>query len=546
MVLFFRQQRLLLALTFLTFVASLGLAPQQPGKQDPYIAFEYGPRNNFGLLVLKDPDGKKVKKQLTFDTMGQTNGTLVRIDAKDVEFGGEGGKFVIQGTEKDVPSRSVWKVGNVEISQILEIIQGKSGKLDTLLVRYVFENKDTKAHKVGLRVMIDSAIGAPENDGVPFQYAGGSELVTTFKDFPEGSVPEWVEALENPNLKDPGTIAVLTLKVGKQLEPPARASITLWPGAAPSAWDIPLESFSPEGSRKDSCLVLYWNAEELQPGKRRELGYGFGTRAKVEEVKASKPEMPPVIEPPATCCKGDISVQHAQCALKRTLGIIPDEPPLDVDLDGKVTEKDVLALVRQAMALVKAPEALGEVEGAPGVGEITVSVPNIQAKAGEEIEVPITLAGANRLGCLQMGLNYDKTVLQIKSVEKGPVLAEGAVLEVDESIPGRLIVGLLSGANAKKTGLARIGQDGILFKVRFVILGQAGQKSPLSPHRTQAWEVTDDPIPVRTTDGQLSVPTPPTVAAREVPWNYLLFGAAAVLLIMLGVMRRLRVGHNQV
>jgi Ca-activated chloride channel family protein len=164
--------------------------------------------------------------------------------------------------------------------------------------------------------MIDSAIGDPENDGVPFRYAGGSALITTCKDFPEGAVPEWVEALEKPNGKDPGTITVMTLKVGEGLEAPSRASVTRWSRAALAEWEIPVESFSEEGARKDSSLVLYWMPKELKPGQKRLLGYAYGTQdvpsdllpktktakfdplTKPLQTKSNK--IPPKQEPPAT------------------------------------------------------------------------------------------------------------------------------------------------------------------------------------------------------------------------------------------------------
>src|SRR5262249_18054271 len=157
------------------------LAPSQPPAKDPYIAFEYDVRHNFGVIVLKDPNGKvykdpsgkTIRKQLTFETLGQTNGTLVRIDGKAVEFGTKPGKFLEEGQEDQNPSKTLWAVGKIEVAQLLEIVPGKTGKPDTLLVRFIFENKDDRPHKVGIRIMIDTAIGAPDNDGVPFRYAGG-------------------------------------------------------------------------------------------------------------------------------------------------------------------------------------------------------------------------------------------------------------------------------------------------------------------------------------------------------------------------------------
>lgn len=407
----------MLSLLLLLLVASQATG-QKDTDQDPSIAFEYDWKLNFGVVISRDPLGRPVKKQLTFDTMGQTNGTLVRVDGKDTEFGTTGGEFLEQGKESENPSIALWKVTKIKVTQRLEITTGKTGKLDTLLVRYDLENTDSRPHQVGLRVMIDSAIGSPDNDGVPFRYAGGKELVTTFKDFPEGTLPEWAEALEKPDQKEPGTITVMTLKVGRGLEAPNRASITMWPGAAPAAWEIPLESFGPGGAKRDSSLVLYWNPVELKAGQKRSLGYGYGTQDKpsdllvathaagdVQAETASK-KLPPPKElklpggsemtanatsgagraiaknssektgtPDANsesleklakkaaeklseksngvCCRGDLSAQYAQCALKVSLGLIPREDLSDADGDGQVTVRDAQLLLKKAVTAAR-------------------------------------------------------------------------------------------------------------------------------------------------------------------------------------------------
>lgn len=387
--------------------------------REPHVAFDYDWKWDFGVLIIRDPLGRPVKKQLTFDTMGQTNGIMVRVDGKDIEFGSVGEQFGEQGSTSQNPSATVWTTGKIKITQILEIIPGKTDKLDTLLVRYHLENNDTRAHKVGMRIMVDSAIGTPDNDGVPFRYAGGKDLVTTFKDFPEGSVPEWAEALEKPDQKDPGTITIMQLKVGKGLDAPNRASITMWPGAVPRDWEIPLESFGPDGAKRDSCIVMYWNPKEIKPGEKRSLGYAYGTQDQPTDllkatsgsgdlkapIEAKKPPEPKAMQIPggsdavanatggsakavaqkkddkagrpdakddsleklvkqaartpvdtslpSVCCQGELSAQHAQCALKVSLGLIATEPRIDVDGDGKVTEKDVRLILQQAIARVR-------------------------------------------------------------------------------------------------------------------------------------------------------------------------------------------------
>src|SRR5262249_58099335 len=94
-------------------------------------------------------------------------------------------------------------------------------------VRYLTENKGSRPRKAGLRVQVDTLIG--NNDGVPFTVPGYAGLVNTMADFrTTKQVPPFIQALEFPNLQQPGTVALMTLKPGGGLEPPGRVSLTHW------------------------------------------------------------------------------------------------------------------------------------------------------------------------------------------------------------------------------------------------------------------------------------------------------------------------------
>src|SRR5262249_11339817 len=140
---------------------------------------------------------------------------------------------------------------------------------DTVLVRYRILNKDARAHKVGLRIQVDTLIG--NNDGVPFTVPGIG-LVTTFADFRRArDIPDFIQALEIPNINNPGTVAHMTLKLGGKIEAPGRVSLTHWPGFGFTPWEVPLQ---PLGG--DSAVVLYWYEKTIQAGEKRELGFAYG------------------------------------------------------------------------------------------------------------------------------------------------------------------------------------------------------------------------------------------------------------------------------
>ena len=64
---------------------------------------------------------------------------------------------------------------------------------DTALVTYIVKNEDKSRHTVGLRVMLDTYIGA--NDGVPIYVPDHGDppkppfLLTTMQEFPQKDIP---------------------------------------------------------------------------------------------------------------------------------------------------------------------------------------------------------------------------------------------------------------------------------------------------------------------------------------------------------------------
>ena len=104
--------------------------------------------------------------------------------------------------------RSTWRVerANIEVTQIVEIVPGpQSSRYDTCLIHYTIDNKDTQPHTVGIRFLLDTYIG--DNDGVPFTIPGDAGLCDTLKVFNSpDQVPDYIQALEKPDLRHPGTV----------------------------------------------------------------------------------------------------------------------------------------------------------------------------------------------------------------------------------------------------------------------------------------------------------------------------------------------------
>jgi predicted secreted protein len=255
---------------------------------------------NFGLSTTAAA-GTAKDKLLTWSAAGISNSTLLRLDDNLIALGNEKGRWVRVGAapltegitaspHASSPSQSTWVVGGgadgsggLRIHLVLEVVPGQAilvagrptRRLDTVLVRFVFDNRDRKAHKIALRQQLDTLIG--QNDGVPFTVPGRPGLVSTSADFRQAQdVPDFIQALERPNLQDPGTIAHLTAKVGGAIEPPDRLSLTFqqWWNLGVDVfktWDFPIYDML-----DDSAVILYWSDKTLPAGAKRAIGFSYG------------------------------------------------------------------------------------------------------------------------------------------------------------------------------------------------------------------------------------------------------------------------------
>jgi hypothetical protein len=278
-----------------------------PIDPEPRLAITFQPNSmKFGLTTRSRKGDSSPVKRLTFSDIGASNSACVRIDGKPYLFGRSWGDDEAAfapgqwqaaetplgediGGRKREGLRSAWayKKPPVVVTQTVEIIAGpdpaEGGKrlLDTCLVRYHIENRDDRPHEVGLRFLLDTFIGS--NDGVPFSIPGkNATLCKTQADFNRpADVPDYVEALEVPDLQNPGTVARLTLRVGRGLEAPERLSLTHYVYSfevqrvdgelRARMWDVPMQDMG-----WDSAAVLYWADRALPPGEAREVGFAYG------------------------------------------------------------------------------------------------------------------------------------------------------------------------------------------------------------------------------------------------------------------------------
>jgi hypothetical protein len=280
--------------------APVDAGPAVPIDPTPLVDYEYDLTNmrvGITALKVKDKAGGFAEKQLTFRKDGSTSNTRIKVDGEEYNLGPGSGSEAAGGIweerakeQPDDPKGlfrkrtvSVFKRRKFTITQTVEIVPSKQPveiapgvrkrQMDTVLVRYLIENNDKNAHRLGLRVMVDTLIG--DNDGVPFTVPDLSGMVSTHADFNDAAragkqIPDFVQALEQPDLQNPGTVAHMTLKLGGRMEPPNRVSLTHWPSST-APWEVPLADI-----KDDSSVVIYWNEQLMEPNERREFGYAYG------------------------------------------------------------------------------------------------------------------------------------------------------------------------------------------------------------------------------------------------------------------------------
>jgi predicted secreted protein len=264
-----------------------GKGSRLPIELRPYIRYDYNPADmRYGMTALRDHKGRQLNKLITYSPVGGTSDTRVKIDGQEIFYGG-GGQWLKRNenlpndpaAESFQRTASTWQTNGMHITQVLEIVpsqqpvqvKGEPKRvLDTVLVRYVVENKSGGARRFGMRSHVDTLIGS--NDGVPFTVPGIG-LINTFAEFPSpryGSVPSFIQALEYGSLQNPGTVAHMTLKLGGKYETPSRVMLTHW-SSGTGVYNGRLLHMG-----NDSAVLIFWAEKLMQPNERREMGFAYG------------------------------------------------------------------------------------------------------------------------------------------------------------------------------------------------------------------------------------------------------------------------------
>jgi hypothetical protein len=164
--------------------------------------------------------------------------------------------------------------GDLRLTQTMELTPtkpaspGAKRRLDSVLIRYVLENKGKQPHKIGLRVYMDTYI--VDNDGALFAAPTIPNKVLDGIELKDKTLPDYVQILQRPDLKNPGYVAHFTLNLGSSVEKPSRVVLTRH-GMGFNTWDM-----MPAQAGGDSAMGVFWEPKEIKAGGKREIAYAYG------------------------------------------------------------------------------------------------------------------------------------------------------------------------------------------------------------------------------------------------------------------------------
>jgi len=180
-----------------------------------------------------------------------------------------------RGDRPRIGHMSVWEFNKLTFTQEVEVVAtrsqaGANRRLDAVMVRYLVENKDTVPHKVGVRPHWNDVL-LHANRGASYAAPNHPNKLLDGVELKGDKVPDHVQLLQKPDLKDPGFVAHLTFNLGSGFERPNRVVLTRGGALTGDKWDAVVAP-----AAGNTGLVLFWDPKEIKPGGHRKMAYAFG------------------------------------------------------------------------------------------------------------------------------------------------------------------------------------------------------------------------------------------------------------------------------
>jgi hypothetical protein len=167
-----------------------------------------------------------------------------------------------------------WMHDNLAITQTIEVVpsqtRGADGRRqrDAVMVKYHVENKGDAERKVGVRMRMDAMCG--HNDGALFAAPTFPDRILDGVELKGDKLPDYVQILERPDLKNPGMVGHFALKMRGGLIGPDRFLCT-WHAANDMGWEVQVRQ-----AQGDSDAVIYWEPRSIPAKGSATFAFGYG------------------------------------------------------------------------------------------------------------------------------------------------------------------------------------------------------------------------------------------------------------------------------
>ena len=371
----------------------------------------------------------------------------VKIDEKVYQLNKSGVEQIKR--EKSADGKTLTIVHSIpdEKVQITQAVTLQTiGQQDRFLVSYTFKNNDTKARKIGLRMLLDTWAG--KTDGVPFVTPGntsGKNVIhlTEFK-FNASYSSIW----ETIDTEGDGHVYLRNVMTGPGLVAPDNVAFVRWGPAYRSEWKYDVnEELSVTG---DSAVIMWWEPVSVEAGSERNVATSFGSFQRNDAITFDLQDPETgfgylYVAKTNTTGKDQVYTLKAESTDASVTG--DNELRVNVPAGGSVYRAIPLTVAGGSASSLKVTEKMGET-----VSEQTIGVP-LSNKDGRSSNIPVwvnTKPYPVRYISTESGRSLSASIKnlqgqeigrgELKEISSGTETVYGANIPVPADFDGEVIV----------------------------------------------------------------------------------------------------------